>query len=86
MRRNERLRIVAATSLIWIACLSSCAELRIKTWFLDGREEQALIRRKNGEIIERLTFVEADGYRCYSEADDTAWRNRLVACCEGRKP
>lgn len=80
--RKEKLRIAGATSLIWTLCLSSCAALNIKTWFLDGMHEQALIRRdSNGNIKEKLTFLEGDGYRCYSAVDDEAWRNRLIQCC-----
>ncbi len=80
--RNQKLRVVVVTSLIWILCLSSCAGLKIKTWFLDGKDAQALIRKdSSGNITEKLTYFEADGYRCYSQADDTAWRNRMALCC-----
>lgn len=79
---NQKLRLVVATCLIWIICLSSCAGLKIKTWFLDGKDEQALIRKNDdGVVTEKLTYIEADGYRCYSPVDDEAWRTRLVECC-----
>lgn len=82
MTLNQRLQIVGVTSLIWIVCLSSCAALSIKTWFLDGKEYQSLVRKNsNGTLKEKLSFIEANGYRCYSPADDEAWRNRLIACC-----
>lgn len=83
MKRS--LQIAVATSAVWMICLSSCAGLKIKTWFLDGKEESALIRRKSGVIVEKMTFFDADGYRCYSQADDTAWRDRMALCCAGGK-
>lgn len=82
MTLKQKLRIVAATSLIWIISLSACAGLKIKTWFLDAKEQNALIRKAStGEITERLSYIEADGYRCYSPIDDEAWRTRLAQCC-----
>lgn len=59
--------------------LSSCAALSIKTWIV-----------KSGDLIhgtETKTVAEAEGFRCYSELDDTAWRTELKiqrACCSGR--
>lgn len=82
---------VAATSVIWIICLSSCGGMQVKTWFTDSthvseqcRNEEHLVRRKNGVVQEALTIVKADGYRCYSPADDQAWRNRMAVCCAGQ--
>lgn len=66
----------------WIIFPSSCASLNITTWLIDAIHEGSLVRKdSNGTIIGRLSYVEANGYRCYSESDDEAWRNRLVACC-----
>lgn len=79
---KQKLQIVGATSLIWTICLSSCAALNIKTWYLDGIHEQALIRRNaDGTVNEKLSWLEADGFRCYSPLDDEAWRDRLIQCC-----
>lgn len=73
---------LAGICLISILCLSSCGALQIKTWFLDAHDYNALIRKnKDGTLNEKLEYVQAHGYRCYSPEDDTAWRNRLVACC-----
>jgi hypothetical protein len=42
---------------------------------------------RQGELvhgIEHKTALEAEGFRCYSEADDTAWREELqiqTDCC-----
>jgi hypothetical protein len=70
------------TSVFWLLGISSCASLNVRSWFLDGAKEGALVRRdQTGAIKERLTFYEADGYRCYSENDDSAWRARLIQCC-----
>lgn len=78
---KEKLRIVGVTSLLWILFLS-CSGLTIKTYFLDGMSENALIRRnEDGTIQEKLTFLQAHGYRCYSPVDDEAWRTRLAQCC-----
>lgn len=85
MRPREQLRIVMVTSLTWILFLS-CTGLTIKTWYVEGITENALIRRsEDGSIQERLTFLQAHGYRCYSPVDDEAWRARLIACCAKEK-
>lgn len=79
---KEKLKIVMATSLIWTVCLSSCASLTIKTWYLDGAGEHGLVRRaSDGSIQEKLEFLEANGYFCYSPQDDEMWRQRLAICC-----
>jgi hypothetical protein len=84
--RSKTWKIVVVTSLIWILGLSSCAGLKIKTWFLSSKTDGALVRKdSHGQIMESLNYIQADGYRCYSEQDDTAWRNRLVLCCNGVK-
>lgn len=83
---KQRLMTAAVTSLIWITCLSSCAGMKVKTWFLDGRDEKMLVRKNGGVITDRLSFFEADGYRCYSRADDEAIRAHMAsleACCSG---
>lgn len=89
MMLNHKLRIVGATSLIWIISLSSCSALKIKTWFADATQvsppcqvEDLLVRKDSkGKVQEALTILQMDGYRCYSAADDEAWRNLLIACC-----
>ncbi len=59
--------------------LSSCAALQITTWII-----------KQGGLVhghDQKAIAEAEGYRCYSELDDSAWRNELKAqraCCGGR--
>lgn len=83
---KEKLKIVMVTSLIWIGFLSSCAGLNIKTWYLDAEEEQALIRRNaDGSIKEKISYLQAQGYLCYSVTDDEAWRTRLAQCCAAAK-
>jgi hypothetical protein len=82
--QKQKLQIALGTSLIWIISLSSCAGIQIKTWFLDSKTENALIRKnEDGSIQEKLTYLEAYGYRCYSPIDDEAWRTRLAECCAG---
>ena len=85
---NPKLKVAAVTSLIWIVCLSSCASLTIKTWFLDGKDHVSLIRKNSdGSIKEAKSFPEAHGFLCYSPQDDEAWRTYLaaqVACCNGK--
>lgn len=81
MSRN-RLPIVLVMSAVLITCLSCCSGITIKTWFLDGIYENGLIRKKSdGTLLEKISFIEANGYRCYSPVDDEAWRNRMAACC-----
>lgn len=95
MRLNQKLTIAGVTSLAWMVCLSSCGSLQIKTWFLDQtqvseacKDAKPLIRRGgDGAVQEALTILQADGYRCYSPADDEAWRNDLnieTQCCNGK--
>jgi hypothetical protein len=91
---KQRLRIATATSLIWIACLSACgASLQVKTWFTDSKNvkeecrlEKPFVRRNGkGDIQEALSLLEAHAYRCYSPADDEAWRSRMAVlsqCCD----
>ena len=89
MRMNPRLKVVGATSLIWILCLSACGSIQITTWFTDASQvdqrcqgESPLIRRDaNGTIEAALTILQADGYLCYSPADDKTWRDKLDLCC-----
>lgn len=83
--RKQRLQTVAVTSLIWTICLSSCGSLAVRTWFLDSEVEKALIRKgDDGSVKEKLSYLEAYGYRCYSAADDEAWRLRLFECCQNK--
>lgn len=70
-KRNSTLAIpVLLTSFL------SCASLQVTTWVL---REGTLVHG-----VDRKTALEAEGYRCYSEPDDTAWRTQLdieTACC-----
>lgn len=88
MTLKQRLKIAAATSLIWIICLSSCAGLNITTWFLDGKEHLELIRKNaDGSILASKTFLEAHGFLCYSPSDDEAWRTQFATyaeCCNAK--
>lgn len=91
MTLKQKLKIVVATSVGWTICLSivsACAGMNIKTWFVDGRDAKALIRKNSsGQITDKLTVEQADGYLCYSPLDDEAWRNSLntyKACCDGK--
>ena len=84
MKLSARLKVAVVTSLIWTLGLSSCGSLKVKWWFLDGKEENALIRRaRGGEIMERMTYQEADGYLCLSPLDVQALRDY---CTEKPKP
>lgn len=87
---------IIITSLVWCLCLSSCAGLKVKTWFTDStqvkkecQDEKPFIRRdSHGNIKEALSVLEADGYRAYSASDDEAWRNRLTLaeqCCASKQ-
>jgi len=82
MRQYKTLKTVAATSAVWIICLSAiagleaCGGLKVKWWFIDGKQEKALIRRDaSGAIAERLTFEQADGYLAMSPSDVEALLN-----------
>lgn len=80
MPLSQKLKIVAVTSLVW-SSLFACAGTPVKWWFLDGRDEMALIRRdKAGKVKERLSFMEADGKWCADHND----AEFLIACCEAR--
>lgn len=74
-RKKPTLAILAG---LIICSLGSCASLQITTWIM-----------RSGELIhgsDRKAVLEAEGYRCYSLADDTAWRELLKsnqACCNG---
>lgn len=73
----QKKKAMAAILLISII-LSACA-FTIKTWVI---QDGILIHGK-----ERLDAFKAQGYRCYSEADDTLWRTQLKierACCAGK--
>lgn len=72
------------TSLLWLTALGSCASsTTIKTWLI----EKEGLRHKTSSVNETMTFLEANGYRCYSKADDQTWREELASyksCCEQR--
>lgn len=71
-------RLMLAIPAILIT-LSSCASLTITTWLI---QQDGLVHGPD-----QKTLAEAQGYRCYSEADDTAWRTELkiqTACCGGQ--
>lgn len=93
MLMREKLKIVAATSLVWIislSVLSACAGqgLVIKTWFLAAKDYGSLIRKDDsGAVVGKMTYDAADGYLCYSPSDDEAWRDALntaTQCCNGK--
>lgn len=92
MPMREKLKTVAATSVVWIISLSllnACADgLVVKTWYLAAKDFGYLIRKNpDGSIAEKKSFDDADGYLCYSPSDDEAWRNRLtvaVQCCNAK--
>ncbi len=73
LKRKTTLAILAV-----LISLSSCAALQITTWTI-----------KQGELVHGLdkkSIAEGEGFRCYSEPDDAAWRNELKiqsACCNG---
>ncbi len=77
--RKRRLTRATLTILIVLSGLASCASLKITTWIL-----------KQGELVhgqDRKAVLEAEDYRCYSRADDSAWREELKLqrnCCNGR--
>ncbi len=81
------------TSLFMVLLFTACGALQIKTWYTDKNNvslecqtEKPLIRRDSaGAIKEARSIVEADGFRCYSRADDEAWRNRMALCCSDNK-
>lgn len=77
MRLN---RAILYTNLLWIAGLASCATT-VKTWIIgaNGLTEN--------DTHEMLTFLQANGYRCYSQTDDEFWRNQLAtaeSCCNAK--
>ena len=70
------------TSLGWVCLLASCASTpTVKTWTIGPSD---LTDLDTGAV---LTFLQAQGYRCYSQADDTFWRNELAVaqeCCPAK--
>lgn len=76
LRKNSTLAILLA-----LIVLSSCAALKLTTWVVD-----------KGELhhgLDRKSALEAQGFRCYDETDDTAWRTELkiqAACCASKTP
>ena len=76
LKRKRTLAILAASITLSLTC---CAALKITTWIV-----------KDGLLVHGVdtrTFVKAQGYRCYSLEDDTAWREQLkfeTACCGSR--
>ena len=73
------MKAVLYTNLLWILMIASCAST-VKTWIIGAN---GLTENDTHEV---LTFLQAQGYRCYSESDDEFWRNQLAAqeaCCKG---
>ncbi len=74
MKKKLMLAIPAA-----LIILSACASLSVTTWII-----------QNGMLAhgpDVKTPAQAEGYRCYSREDDTAWRTELKIqrdCCLGR--
>jgi hypothetical protein len=79
-------KAVLYTNLLWLAVAGSCASLpTIHTYIIgsDGKQTD-LVESNTGAI---LTFLQAQGYRCYSESDDTLWRNQYLIqeeCCSSK--
>lgn len=78
--------MVIAWFAILGAFLTSCAappklaDQKITTWIV----APSGLARNSGGLQEAKTFVEAQGYRCYSDLDDLLWRDllaRYAACC-----
>lgn len=72
------MRIFWATNLAWVLMLSACAMGPIKTWIIGDS-----ILTEN-DTHEAISFLQAKGFRCYSQPDDEYWRNKLAAaeeCC-----
>lgn len=72
---SPKWKTVAVTSTVWASLilsfwtLSACADRPVKWWFLDGKDEKALIRRHDHDPMERMSFFDADGYLCLSPED-----------------
>lgn len=87
---KKRLTLAILALLI---IFSACA-FTIKTWQVDVdnvpkecQNVEPLVRLKGDHVQEALTIAKANGYRCYSEQDDTEWRTELKVqtdCCNGR--
>ncbi len=62
--------------------LGSCAgSPTIKTWIIGATE------LNENSTHEARTFLESQGYRCYSESDDEFWRTKLSTaeeCCAAK--
>lgn len=75
LKKRQTLGILAVSITLSLSC---CAALTVTTWVV-----------KQGELVHGLdkkSVLEAEGYRCYSEIDDSAWRNELKIqrdCCGG---
>lgn len=57
--------------------LLGCASEPISTWIVAGGQ----LEHNVGANKLAQTCAQAEGYRCYSEADDLMWRNRMALCC-----
>ena len=75
-------RTAVITSCIWLGVIASCASSQtIKTWIVVPEG----FRHHTNEIDEMMSLLQAQGYRCYSAADDQVWRDELAtykACCD----
>jgi hypothetical protein len=46
------------------------------------------LEHNTDSVSELMSMAQAIGYRCYSESDDTFWRNKLniaTSCCDNCK-
>lgn len=70
-----------------IICLSACGGMTITTWLIDAATAQLVRKDSSGTITDTKSLSAANGYRCYSESDDTAWRDEYATaqnCCNSK--
>jgi hypothetical protein len=73
-------KAVLYTCALWLLGLGACAST-VKTWIIGAN---GLTENDTHEV---LTFLQAQGYRCYSQIDDEFWRNQLAtaeSCCNSK--
>lgn len=88
-KQSTKLARLAAICLMLTICLSKCSAWSVeprplvKNWFLDSRDERALVRKKcDGDkcvIVEKLSYEEADSYFCRSSQDHEREQNYIKA-------
>lgn len=80
-------RAILVVNLFWLVGMASCASESITTWLVTPDKatppeclKYAAFNHKTSSVNQAMTLLQAQGYRCYSPQDDTAWHTRLAIC------